>query len=54
MLDGHRSFPNVKIKHFLQIDVVTLVETKRISDNVGHLQPGVDENDFHNLNNLIK
>merc|ERR1719341_427002 len=49
MSDGQGSFPNVVIQHFLQIDVIVVIQTKRVPDNVGHFHPGVDEDDFYNL-----
>ena len=49
MLYGHRCLPDVVVKHLLQIDIIMVIQSKRIPDNVCNLHPGVDENDFHNL-----
>ena len=50
MLDGQGSFPNIVIQHLLQIDIIILIQSKWIPQNIGHLHPGINENDLYNLN----
>ena len=37
------------VKDLLQIDVIMFIQTKWISDNVGNLHPGINEDNLHNL-----
>ena len=37
------------IKNLFSIDVIVVIQTKGIPDNVGNLHPGINEKNLHNL-----
>ena len=49
MPDGEGGFPDVVVQHLLQVDVIVLVQTKRISHNVCNFHPAIDQDYLHNL-----
>ena len=50
MLDGNRSLPYLMIQNFIKINIVVLIATKWVSNNVCHRHQGKYDHHLHHLN----